>query len=359
MGGRKNTQVHSGNMNRVNYQMILTLLVITIGFLSWDMSTDWFRDRNLRYTVVLPYSQKEIMATAKYFSRFSPRLLVFDGTHFQAYSINHRDTPYSPSMKLTYRYVALLPFLIRCLRDQFPKRFQSGRPLFQLLFHDGDSSHSPCVNPNQNCPVDDFSPLIMFGSAPKNLSIFPTIKIFPNTYFMVCLNEFKAHGMHTCHWPHTVMNNTSWDSLIETMVWRGSDYPFLEYYNQFHFDGPDTIMEHFHTRWRELKKDELLFDLQTNLKAQFPPRWRAVIQSILVENETKPWIDAKFVTGYHGNLYQRLADKGIHVIGQRIEPQEMSTYKYQVDFGGGGGTTWEGTLLKLSMPGVLFHHESK
>lgn len=28
----------------------------------------------------------------------------------------------------------------------------------------------------------------------------------------------------------------------------------------------------------------------------------------------------------------------------------------QLDIGGGGGTTWSGTLRKLAMPGVLFHH---
>jgi hypothetical protein len=147
------------------------------------------------------------------------------------------------------------------------------------------------------------------------------------------------------------------------------------------------MLEHFHTRWKDMTKEDLLRELLTpttttndNLISRFPPRWKAVLHSSMVEgnqhqhrqqqqqqqhspsNQTKktlPWIDAKFVTGYHGSLYQRLADKGIHVIGQRMEPSEMAKYKYQVDFGGGGGTTWEGTLLKLSMPGVLFHHESK
>jgi hypothetical protein len=27
-------------------------------------------------------------------------------------------------------------------------------------------------------------------------------------------------------------------------------------------------------------------------------------------------------------------------------------------FSTGGGTTWSGTVTKLSMPGVLFHHET-
>ena len=36
----------------------------------------------------------------------------------------------------------------------------------------------------------------------------------------------------------------------------------------------------------------------------------------------------------------------------------MGKYKYQLDLGGGGGTTWSGVIPKLSMPGVLFHHET-
>ena len=36
----------------------------------------------------------------------------------------------------------------------------------------------------------------------------------------------------------------------------------------------------------------------------------------------------------------------------------MSKYKYQIDFGGAGGTSWTGTLTKLVMPGLLLHHET-
>merc|ERR1719291_1425129 len=35
---------------------------------------------------------------------------------------------------------------------------------------------------------------------------------------------------------------------------------------------------------------------------------------------------------------------------------EHAIFKYHVDLGGGGGTTWTGTIQKLALPGVLFHH---
>ena len=36
--------------------------------------------------------------------------------------------------------------------------------------------------------------------------------------------------------------------------------------------------------------------------------------------------------------------------------EDQAKYKYLIDLGGGGGTTWTGTHTKLAMPGLLFHH---
>ena len=47
---------------------------------------------------------------------------------------------------------------------------------------------------------------------------------------------------------------------------------------------------------------------------------------------------------------------GIPAAGEYMDLETLATYKYQIDIGGGGGTTWSGTLEKLAMPGVLFHH---
>ena len=37
---------------------------------------------------------------------------------------------------------------------------------------------------------------------------------------------------------------------------------------------------------------------------------------------------------------------------------QFEKYKYLVDIGGGGGTSWKSTFRFLAMPGVLFHHET-
>ena len=39
-----------------------------------------------------------------------------------------------------------------------------------------------------------------------------------------------------------------------------------------------------------------------------------------------------------------------------MSSEEMARYRYHIDLGGGGGTTWEGTMQKLAIPGLLLHH---
>ena len=54
--------------------------------------------------------------------------------------------------------------------------------------------------------------------------------------------------------------------------------------------------------------------------------------------------------------YKQWEDIGFPLAGHGMPPEEMSKFKYHIDIGGGGGTTWTGTTGKLAMPGLLFHH---
>ena len=316
--------------------------------------------RNLQARVaenVTDYNQKNIMETAVHFPLFTPRLLIFDGEFFQAFGLAHNETEYYETMKHTFRFSNTVPLLVRALKEQFPDRFQIGQPVFQLLFSDADSSHSPCVN--TACSVDRFSPILLFGSAPKDVSVFPTLKSFPHAIFVSCLYEYKVNGRQQCEWPQDVNKAIQWDDLIETLVWRGSDYPFLHYHDQFRFEGHNRISHLLDSQWMNSTRDDILYELSSSMNEEFTPRWRAVLLSVLAEAESPPWIDARFTGGLNEDVHQKLANKGIRVTGERIDSFDSSKYKYQIDLGGGGGTTWEGTLSKLSMPGVLFHHESK
>eukprot|EP00545_Synedropsis_sp_CCMP1620_P011440 CAMPEP_0119013432 /NCGR_PEP_ID=MMETSP1176-20130426/8444_1 /TAXON_ID=265551 /ORGANISM="Synedropsis recta cf, Strain CCMP1620" /LENGTH=640 /DNA_ID=CAMNT_0006966523 /DNA_START=276 /DNA_END=2195 /DNA_ORIENTATION=- len=299
------------------------------------------------------------MKTAPKFPKFVPKLLVFDGNHFQAFGLEHKGTQYFDNMKYTYRYIDTIPMLAHALQANFPERFKPGSPPFELLFTDADSPHSNCEN--QQCKVQDFAPMILFGSVPKDESIYPTLRSFPHPVFMHCLYHYKVNGVETCDWPQKPNLDVAWDDLEDTIIWRGADWPFLPYIERYTFEGPTKVMEKSQIpSWREATKESLMEDITTDdfLKT-FPPRWRAALMSVRAEDDETPWIDTRFVGGMHTEIHAKLATKGINVTGDRIDAYEMSNYKYQVDFGGGGGTTWEGTLTKLLMPGVLMHHETE
>ena len=53
--------------------------------------------------------------------------------------------------------------------------------------------------------------------------------------------------------------------------------------------------------------------------------------------------------------YSQYEEVGI-ATGHFMARPDIAKYKYHIDLGGGGGTTWMGTLEKLAMPGLLFHH---
>ena len=181
--------------------------------------------------------------------------------------------------------------------------------------------------------------------------------------------------------------NIAWDNLIPQIIWRGTDFVFLHTMFQnmrvpdFETDikpkiarltdNSDTAQVAINALWK-LGNDVLL------------PRWRGVLLTSEAELEAKrmamkqqngksdnsnalplPWVNIKFasspmngqkVPASQNPNYIKLQSVGISAIGEYISVQDQARYKYHIDLGGGGGTTWTGTLEKLAMPGVLFHH---
>lgn len=101
------------------------------------------------------------------------------------------------------------------------------------------------------------------------------------------------------------------------------------------------------------------------------PRWKGVVLTVEAEREAErmkegdvsdtslPWANIKFSRGtppIYPTYFSDLAKLGIDALGDYMYTADLSGYKYQIDLGGGGGTTWTGTMQKLSMPGLLFHH---
>lgn len=107
--------------------------------------------------------------------------------------------------------------------------------------------------------------------------------------------------------------------------------------------------------------------------ANLLPRWKAAVLTAEAEVDaihhqqpgTLPWADMKFSTYVNkghkmrargADEYKVWEDIGIDVTGGYKSLEALARYKYQIDLGGGGGTTWTGTIEKLAMPGLLFHH---
>jgi hypothetical protein len=80
------------------------------------------------------------------------------------------------------------------------------------------------------------------------------------------------------------------------------------------------------------------------------PRWRAVALTLKAEIDNDPWIDIKFILLGNRPALNHFQEKGIQVYTLRTEPKAMSKFKYQIDLGGWGGTSWRGTISKLGMP---------
>ncbi len=106
------------------------------------------------------------------------------------------------------------------------------------------------------------------------------------------------------------------------------------------------------------------------------PRWKGV--ALTAESELQfdrsgngngnalPWLNIKFssflMEGGKGKAptvgsseYSAYESVGI-AVGEGKSLADLAHYKYQIDLAGGGGTTWTGTIEKLQMPGLLFHH---
>jgi hypothetical protein len=169
---------------------------------------------------------------------------------------------------------------------------------------------------------DAFCPWVQFGSVLRNSTILPTVQAFPNVNSVFCLEEWLRQGNsssadHLCEcWKLHFPTDASWDTLIPQVVWRGSDFTFLHTLRHEDFQCPHSVSE-----------------------VPFFPRRQVVNMT----NNGETWINASFPDRKNR---------------QHMSGEQLSRYKYHIDLAGAGGTTWTGTLEKLAMPGLLFHHET-
>ena len=295
--------------------------------------------------------------------------------------------------------------LEKTIEKYYPSRLAPGSDPFEVLYEIDDAPHTQCSSQNYaktHCHFEKWQPIFAFGSSPRNNATLPTMRSATLLSLIPCISpaetlgssptidvtkdteprceflEYKkkmkdmsgcdggasdlraykdcnAYGLFNIN----AMQNKSeyeWDSLIDKAVWRGSDFMFLMGGNQAWPNGkPDGKLfftEILNAQDRRAKMESLV------ASDRISPRFRAVLMSKLRPDI----IDAKFFQSTLAGpvpLRARARNDPLDTdTSEHIEQDTLGKYRYQLDLGGGGGTTWTGTIPKLAMPGVLLHHET-
>ena len=328
--------------------------------------------------------QNAIDAAEIYGSKFS--LLRYDPTtdKFIGYYFRRHEWG-SGCMKLANSITVLTSML----RNLFPERFTPNSQEFVMAVSSGDYAdvaykYETCIRKDEDGPCDESlsaaPPVLHFGSVFRQPH-------FPNLIAMPMpgdhLNCFKIwndlkhrnDNRRICDafrpsnqggW--LPANDLAWEDLIPQLIWRGTDFLFLEKQNSLRQPRYETYIT------GKVKSHPNPTEAVTAILRQeyhkFVPRWKGVIHTAESEIEasrtnTLPRINIKFtsvagggkrIPANIGGVYKGWKAVGFPVAGELMTLEELAKYKYHIDLGGGGGTTWTGTLQKLFMPGLLFHH---
>mmetsp|Transcript_11182 Transcript_11182/g.17063 ORF Transcript_11182/g.17063 Transcript_11182/m.17063 type:complete len:595 (-) Transcript_11182:754-2538(-) len=286
-----------------------------------------------------------------------------------------------------YKLMHSLSALTVLLRTIFPERFTRKSPEFIMGVSSGDYPamvDQQCIYRDQDVPCDDDgsglnnkAPVLHFGSVFRK-AMFPNMVAMPMPgEHLDCFVSWSLSKEVCAQFqPKQVIGTTglvfgdglSYDDLTPQVIWRGTDFPFLNLQNSL--DQPD--FEDYVESNIDPNGSNPLVDAIAVMRENYSrlvPRWQGVVLTAEAEQEaleTKslPKVNIKFSSARGkgkpaavGNpKYKHWEDIGFPLAGNGMPPEEMSKFKYHIDIGGGGGTTWTGTTDKLAMPGLLFHH---
>ena len=307
-----------------------------------------------------------------------------------------------------HKLVTSFQALAHSLRTMFPERFTpdaAGNSPAELALaissgdYPGVGGHNDCyvgLEPSP-CVPSDIAPVLQFGSAFKSPEVYPSMIAMPMAQInhVSCFQTFAAHQMVCPYYlPRSPGNpqglvfeetvGLRWDDLIPSVVWRGTDFSYLHrLYPRLR--QPDFEMD------VGSKLQKIPYNYNIKLAAtraireeydHMIPRWKSVIWTAEAEREAEekqkelpedsdevvvPWANMKFASAMHIGVktptseipyYQEFEEHGIPASGEGMSLETLARYKYHIDTGGGGGTTWSGTLEKLGLPGLLMHHET-
>ena len=264
------------------------------------------------------------------------------------------------------------------VKTYYPGRIAPDQPPFNVFFTVEDFPQTHCLSQARRasgaCHVNEWAPVYDFSSAPRDGTLLPSL--VPATLITLSqpiLDMLSSPSGPTFGappvWDQKMFNiedvpaanrkEFMWSALIPKIVWRGSDYRFLgPEFDDFIEDSchaPDSCMldqiAKSHNRTQAM--------VEMSQRQGITARFRMVLKSLLEPG----WLDARFFCiAYYDKRFPMRVKLGKELgveDDKEMSNYELARYKYQIDLGGAGGTTWTGTIHKLTMPGVLFHHETR
>ncbi|KAL7495686.1 hypothetical protein ACHAWT_006868 [Skeletonema menzelii] len=335
----------------------------------------------IRNEMELPkYSLQHVIHEAQTMrSKYS--ILRYDPTtdQFTSYYYNHERW-----VTGCYKLMHSLSALTVLLRTIFPKRFTPNSPEFVMGVSSGDypaMTDQECLYRDQDEPCDLSgglkAPVLHFGSVFRK-PMFPNMIAMPMPgEHLDCFVKWSISKEVCAQFQPkedgrgvglVFGEGLSYDDLIPQVIWRGTDFSFLDLQNSLVQPEYKDYIEGRIDPNGENRLADATAVLRENY-SQLVPRWQGVVLTAEAEQEALPTnslpkVNIKFSSARGkgkpaavGNpKYKEWEDIGFPLAGQGMPPEEMSKFKYHIDIGGGGGTTWTGTTDKLAMPGVLFHH---
>jgi len=338
----------------------------------------------------------KVRETLRAYGQESADVHTMRWTHSDGFTFNSHD--HAPDLAVKMRTATEL--MAKTIHTYYPERLKPNQPPFEIIYVVTDFPQTPCVRREgraaERCGnVKEWAPIYTFSSVPRNTSLLPTL--VGATLITLAEKVEAAMGKPTVEPSRGMWSNYAlfdlaafdvdkrrayeWDNLVNKTIWRGTDYPFLgpAYENSKESMCHSILGRSWHSEKCQLQDMTAHDDPREAFRSmlsstEITPRTRAVLMSKLDDDS---WLNARFVNPEflrHGGAARgggaahgaRNQDHDRFVLGAKFgvdaetptSGEELARFKYQLDLGGWGGTSWTGTLHKLSMPGVLFHHET-
>ena len=259
--------------------------------------------------------------------------------------------------------------LTMILRALFPHRFTPDSQELVLAIQAGDypdtMPYRPCVVWNKNAPCTPFlntaAPILAFGSVYAG-PLFPNMMglPMPGTHLGCFLRWAQRKEVCDFFQNNQELPTVAWDQLKPQLVSRYTDFNFISIQKRHERPSFETYYLPGQSNPNVDPNEAATAMLKENF-SNLLPRWKGAVLTAESEIEarntnTLPKVNIKFPRGSVKD--RQWEESGWPGIGERMDKSQLSSFKYHIDVGGGGGTTWSGTVDKLKMPGLLFHHQT-